>query len=117
MHGSFSRADTWTFMAARGPDFRERYVDELPASNADVGMTVAKLLDLNLPGRGTLRGRVLAEALRTEVPVESPPAAVRRIESAPDPRHGLKTILEEQVLGDHTYYDAAGFAGRTMGLE
>ena len=27
MHGSFSRADTWNFMAASGPDFRKAYKD------------------------------------------------------------------------------------------
>jgi hypothetical protein len=117
MHGSFSRADTWNFMAARGPDFRERYLDEMPASNADIGMTIAKLLDLNLQSRGTLKGRVLTEALRIESQVESSPAVARRIESVPDSKHGLKTILKAQVLGDHTYYDAAGFAGRTVGLD
>jgi hypothetical protein len=31
-------------MAARGPDFRSRYLDVLPASNADTWMTIAELL-------------------------------------------------------------------------
>lgn len=117
MHGSFSRADTWNFMAARGPDFREHYVDELPASNADIGMTIASLLDLNLPGQGSLKGRVLSEALRAEAPPVASSVIAKRIESAPDPKHGLKTVLKLQVLGDHSYYDAAGFAGRTVGLD
>lgn len=29
--GAFSRADTWTFMAARGPDFRAAFTDRIPA--------------------------------------------------------------------------------------
>src|SRR5262249_25416529 len=33
---SFSRAGTWTFMAARGPDFQERLTDRAPASIADI---------------------------------------------------------------------------------
>ena len=37
MHGSFSRADTWNFMAMQGPDFKQQFVDPAPASNADVG--------------------------------------------------------------------------------
>ena len=65
MHGSFSRADTWNFMAARGPDFKREFIDQLPASNADIGMTMARLLGLDLAGNGTLKGRVLIEALRT----------------------------------------------------
>jgi hypothetical protein len=46
MHGSFSRGDTMNFMAAIGPDFKASFVDELPVSNADVGITAARLLGL-----------------------------------------------------------------------
>src|SRR6516164_7565564 len=31
MHGSFSRADTWNFMAIFGPDFKSQFVDPAPA--------------------------------------------------------------------------------------
>ena len=55
MHGSFSRADTMNFMAAIGPSFKRGYVDEVPVSNADVGQTLARLLDLKIPFRGSLR--------------------------------------------------------------
>ena len=41
MHGSFSRGDTLNFTAAIGPDFKSGYVDPLPVSNADVGVTAA----------------------------------------------------------------------------
>ena len=47
MHGSFSRGDTMNFMAAIGPDFKAGYVDALPVSNADVGVTAAQLLGLH----------------------------------------------------------------------
>ena len=57
MHGSFSRADTWNFMAMQGPDFKSRYVDPAPASNADVGRTIAHLLHFDVSGK--LIGRVL----------------------------------------------------------
>jgi len=30
MHGSFSRADTWNFMAMQGPDFKPQFVDPAP---------------------------------------------------------------------------------------
>jgi hypothetical protein len=63
MHGSFSRADTMNFMAAIGPSFKRGYGDELPVSNADVGQTLARLLGLKIPFRGSLRGRVIEEAL------------------------------------------------------
>lgn len=116
MHGSFSRADTWNFMAARGPDFRAHFTDELPASNADIGMTIAHLLHLDLAPRGQLLGRVLTEGLRGHETDRLPPVedCVRESDASPE---GLKTVLRTQDLGAYTYYDAAGFAGRTAGLD
>ncbi|MES2029643.1 MAG: alkaline phosphatase family protein, partial [Pseudomonadota bacterium] len=46
MHGSFGRGDTHNFMAAIGPDFKAGFVDPLPVSNADTGITAAHLLGL-----------------------------------------------------------------------
>jgi hypothetical protein len=117
MHGSFSRADTWNFMAARGPDFRTHYVDELPASNADIGMTMAHLLQLDFTPRGPLLGRVLHESLRGDAAPGSAVQATRKtLESRPSV-HGLKTILRTQSVGSRVYYDAGGFPDRTVGLE
>ena len=112
MHGSFSRADTWNFMAAAGPDFRRRYRDPLPASNADVGRTVAQLLKLNPRSNGRLRGRVLAEALAGG---RTPKADAHTFKSAPA-AGGLVTVLRRQTIGDTSYNDVAGFPGRTVGL-
>lgn len=115
MHGSFSRADTWNFMAARGPDFKRGYVDLLPTSNADIGITIAHLLRLPLTPKGPYSGRVLAESLRSSygAPI---PVRVDRIESEPAP-NGLKTTLRTRTVAGHTYFDAAGFEGRTVGLD
>ena len=63
MHGSFSRADTWNFMAMHGPDFKSQFVDPAPASNADIGRTIAQLMHLDLNDKGKLTGRVLSEVL------------------------------------------------------
>jgi Type I phosphodiesterase / nucleotide pyrophosphatase len=115
MHGSLSRADTWNFMAARGPDFRARFTDPLPASNADIGRTIARLLQLEINPRGKLQGRVLSEALNG-APTELPKAASRILESKPA-ANGLKTVLRTQSVADQHYFDAAGFPGRTVGLE
>ena len=112
MHGSFSRADTWNFMAATGPDFRKGYVDKLPASNADIGMTLAHLLQLDIPAKGKLTGRVLGESL---VGGMSGKVSARTLASAPAV-NGLKTVLKQQVVGETVYSDAAGFPGRTVGL-
>jgi hypothetical protein len=59
MHGSFSRADTWNFMAMQGPDFKSHFIELAPASNADLGRTIAQLLRLDIRDRGKLIGRVL----------------------------------------------------------
>ena len=76
MHGSFSRADTMNFMAAIGPSFKAGYVNEAPVSNADIGMTIAKVLGLKISAKGTLVGRVIEEAL----PGGTNPAVERFVE-------------------------------------
>jgi hypothetical protein len=113
MHGAFSRADTWNFMAARGPDFKTSEVDRLPASNADVGATIAHVLHLELPSIGHLNGRVLEESLRGSS--ASPTGSTERIESRPA-RGGLRTVLVTERVGSTAYFDVAGFPGRTVGL-
>jgi arylsulfatase A-like enzyme len=118
MHGSFSRADTWNFMAARGPDFRKGFRDPLPTSNADIGMTLAKLLELAAPPRGPLAGRVLEEALVSASEADPLPTVTERVvESKPDPKHQLVTRVKTQVLGEQIYLDAGGFPKRTVGLD
>lgn len=52
MHGSFSRADTFNFMAAMGPDFKRGFIDPAPVSNADVGRTLAEILRFKIKPRG-----------------------------------------------------------------
>jgi arylsulfatase A-like enzyme len=113
MHGSFSRGDTMNFMAAIGPDFRTGYVDPLPVSNADVGMTVMQLLDLHPSAMGGLTGRVLSEALPNGI---VPKFAEGTIKSKPDP-NGLQTVVKFQRVLSQRYFDAAGFPGRTLGLD
>jgi len=112
MHGSFSRADTWNFMALSGPDFKTGFVDPVPASNADVGVTIARLLDLDISKKGKLLGRVLTEAMPNGA---LPDVQSRIVISEPAP-NGLSTVLDMQIIGETRYFDAAGFPGRTLGL-
>ena len=112
MHGSFSRADTRNIMAALGPSFREKYVDPAPASNADFGKTIARLLDLDIKDHGKLIGRVLAEALPNGAMPEWKSGVCR---SAPD-AFGHVTKVEFQKAGTTLYFDVAGYPGRTLGL-
>lgn len=112
MHGSFSRADTWNFMAMQGPDFKSHFIDPAPASNADLGRTIAQLLRLDIRDRGKLIGRVLSETL----PNGALPVVTSRVLASDTAPNGLATVLNMQIVGDTRYYDAAGFPGRTVGL-
>ena len=112
MHGCFSRADTMNFMAAIGPDFKSGFTDEAPASNADIGRTLARILGLKIKDKGKLVGRVLMEAMPGG---QTPKYVAQTLRSAPSPG-GLVTVLDYQLLGGTRYFDAAGFAGRTLGL-
>jgi hypothetical protein len=112
MHGSFSRADTWNFMALQGPDFKTHFVNPAPASNADIGRTIAHLLQLKTSHHGKLVGRVLVEAL----PNGAVPEARGRVIISDPAANGLSTVLNMQEVGDTRYFDAAGFPGRTVGL-
>ncbi len=105
MHGSFGRGDTMNFMAAIGPDFKAGYADPLPVSNADVGMTIARIMGLHATEEGGLVGRVMSEALpngsvpkSTDGQIVSKPAA-----------NGLKTVVKYQRVLTQRYFDAAGF--------
>ena len=113
MHGSFSRGETRNFMAAAGPDFKTGFSDEAPVSNADVGKTIAELLQLDIKDKGRLVGRVMAEAL----PGGATPAVTKRRLVSPRAVNGLSTVVEEQLVGTTRYFDAAGFPGRTVGLD
>jgi predicted AlkP superfamily pyrophosphatase or phosphodiesterase len=113
MHGSFGRGDTMNFMAAIGPDFKAGYVDALPVSNADVGATAARLLGLTQKANGNLIGRVMTEAMPNGA---TPRAFSGAVESQPS-ANGLRTVLNFQRVLAQRYFDAAGFPGRTVGLE
>ena len=113
MHGSFSRADTMNFMAAIGPSFKSGFVSDAPVSNADMGKTMAHILGLKIPFKGALMGRVAEEAL----PGGASPTVENFIERSHPAADGLATILVGQRVGANRYFDAAGFPGRTVGMD
>jgi len=113
MHGTFSRADTRNFMAASGPDFKVGFADKAPVSNADITPTLAKILGISNVPKGGLTGRVADEALRGGKSAK----VSRKVEASLPATNGLKTILDEQIVGPTLYFDAAGFPGRAVGLE
>jgi arylsulfatase A-like enzyme len=112
MHGSFSRADTRNIMAARGPSFRQHFESSAPASNADLGRTIAQLLGLKIADKGQLTGRVLGETLPNGAMPSVQSSALR---SKPDAA-GHVTMLLMQSVGAIRYFDAGGYPGRTLGL-
>ncbi|MEO8301712.1 MAG: alkaline phosphatase family protein [Rhizomicrobium sp.] len=111
-HGSLSRAETRNFMAAIGPDFKSGYADAAPVSNADIAPTMAHIAGITLTSKGKLKGRVISEALAGGSDVT---AERKTIQSAPA-ANGARTILNFQQLGEQRYFDAAGFAGKAVGL-
>jgi arylsulfatase A-like enzyme len=105
MHGTLSRDNTFNNMAAIGPDFKTKYVDISPVSNADIVPTIAKVLGLPLGSIGALQGRVISEAL-----VGNPdnPLLAQKLTKASDPAaNGNRTVLLYQTLGSQLYFDEA----------
>jgi hypothetical protein len=92
-HGSFSRAETWNFMALAGPDFKSGFIDTAPVSNADIGRMVAAIMQLDFKGKGVLTGRVLTEAMRGGV---MPDVKAWSVVSEPA-ADGPRTVLDVQA--------------------
>ena len=106
-HGGFGRDQTLNNMAALGPDFRSG-VDSLPMGNIDIAPTVAKILGFSMPANGTVRGRVLQEALTAGSDMSAHPVQVLRSELA---SNGLRTLMEYQEYGGVRYLDRACLVG------
>ncbi len=104
MHGGFGRDQTYNNMAAEGPDFKAGFIDKSPAGNMDIAPTIAHILGLEMPSVGSLKGRVLEEALTGGK--TAAPGAHKTMVSASGPG-GVSTLLEYQELQGSTYYDDA----------
>ncbi len=113
MHGSFSRADTYNNMAAIGPDFKKNFVNQAPVSNADIAVTLAKVLGLPISKKGNLLGRISEESLVGGPNTVSSSSETLKSDPA---TNGLSTILKYQKVGNNNYFDVAGFPDRTVGL-
>jgi Type I phosphodiesterase / nucleotide pyrophosphatase len=113
MHGSFNRADTLNNMAAIGPDFKKAFMDIAPVSNADIAVTLAHVLHLELPKNGHLTGRIIDEALAGGPESIQFESGMKESEAN---AAGMKTRLSYQKVGETWYFDSAGFEQRTVGL-
>jgi hypothetical protein len=76
-------------------------------------MTIAQLMGLHPANAGGLTGRVMSEALPNGI---IPKAASSTIVSQPA-ANGLRTVAKFQRVLSQRYFDAAGFPGRTVGLD
>ncbi len=108
MHGGFGRDQTWNNMAAIGPDFKKRFVDPEPVGNIDIVPTIASILGLQMPSHGTLRGRIMAEALASTTTSDDATLAPKTLISAPS-ANGRRTVLDYQQNHGVSYYDRACF--------
>ncbi len=109
MHGGFGRDQTFNNMAAMGPDFKAGFADDAPMGNIDIVPTIARILGIEMPSVGTLKGRVLQEALAGGAAVRV--EAVKTMVSAPI-SIGLSTVLEYQEFNGVRYYDSACLIAR-----
>jgi arylsulfatase A-like enzyme len=66
-HGSSSPYDVHSTLLAAGPGFREAAISDAPTGNADLAPTLLRLLGIDVPQ--TMTGRVIEEALRSQLPV------------------------------------------------
>lgn len=108
MHGTLSRDNTFNNMAAIGPDFRRRFVDLAPISNADISRTLAQILGLHLPSSGKLQGRVLFEALSGS-PFFFVPSFPDELHSS-KAANGARTVLHlQKTFTGQNYFDQACF--------
>ena len=104
MHGGFGRDQTLNNMAAIGPDFKSGFIDEAPMGNIDIAPTLAKILGIELPSVGLLKGRVLGEALANGEGAKA--GETKTLVSAPA-QNGLRTVLEYQEALGVRYFDQA----------
>ncbi len=114
-HGGFDRAATFNFMAACGPDFKTNYADPAPVSNRDIAPTLLQILKLHITPHGPLTGREIEEALAGQ-PDASTNLILHGTDTSSAAKNGLQTLLNWQEYQGRRYFDAAGFAGRTLGL-
>jgi hypothetical protein len=63
--------------------------------------------------KGELIGRVMSEAM----PNGKTPKAFSGVTKSQAAANGLRTVLNFQRVGSQRYFDAAGFPGRTVGLD
>lgn len=111
----FSRAETASFMAARGPDFRAGFSSRTPASPADLLRTISSLVGLKADADSRKAARVLTETLRGFERKPEPRVRARVVRSKVSDEGDLVEVHLLSVNGVD-YLEAAGAPGRTVGV-
>ena len=97
----------------QGPDFKSQFVDPAPASNADLGRTIAQ---------SSARGLRDRQARRARACVGRYPTARRRsvtsrvVTSDPRAQRTGAPFINMQAVGDDPLFRRGRFPGRTVGL-
>lgn len=111
----FSRAETSSFMAARGPDFREGFSSRTPASPADMIRTIGALARLKERADVKKETRELTETLRGFERKAEPRVRTRVVRSKESEVGELVEVHLVSVNGVD-YLEAAGAPGRSVGV-
>ena len=111
----FSRAETSSFMAARGPDFREGFSSRTPASPADMMRTIEALVGLKDKPDSRRDARELTETLRGLGKGPEPQVHERVVRSKASSAGDVVEVHLLSVSGVD-YLEAAGAPGRTVGV-
>jgi arylsulfatase A-like enzyme len=104
MHGGFGREQTLNNMAAMGPDFKGGFVDEAPVGNVDLVPTIATILGIEMPSVGSLKGRVMREAMVGQSNAAGSGVKTMTSEATTG---GLSTTMEYEEMSGVRYYDRA----------
>lgn len=107
MHGGFGREQTLNNMAAWGPDFKSGFVDEAPVGNMDLTPTIASILGFEMPSVGSLKGRVMREAMVGQSVAAGSGVKTMTSEATAD---GARTLMEYEEMSGVRYYDRACLA-------
>jgi hypothetical protein len=111
----FSRAETSTFMAARGPDFREEFSSRTPASPADMIRTIGNLVGLRPNADEKKEARELTETLRGSERKPEPKVRTQVVSSKASEAGDFVEVHLLSVNG-FDYLEAAGAPGRSVGV-
>ncbi|WP_345949692.1 alkaline phosphatase family protein [Mucilaginibacter sp. PAMB04274] len=102
-HGGTSPYEIHIPFIVSGPDFKKKYVSEIPTSNTDITPTVLYLQHLSVPQQ--MDGRVATEML-VKSSLKLPAVKIQHIEaSAGTGKTSYKLYMQRSIVGKQQYFD------------